>query len=944
MRIGVRSMPAALVILLFCMVPAAFAQSSIAGTVTDASGGRLPGVTVEARSPALIEGVRSAISDGSGQYRIIDLRPGMYDVSFVLPGFTLVKREGIRLESNFTAQIDAQLQISGVQESVVVTGASPVVDVQTATRREVMTSDVVELLPTGRTYITIAKVMPALDGARDDVGGSNASDTIRGVRAYGGGGEALYVDGLLMVMGQGDGSGNLMHFNQGGVQEYVYQVNGMSAEAAHGGVQVNLVPKMGGNRFSVEGMAVRSGQGLEGKNATPEQLLDLDGVQPGLYNLYDYNVSLGGPLKRDKLWFFNSYRSWSSARRVGQVHDGIMGPVGEQIHDDINMGAHLLRLTTQLTSKNKATIYYERTPRQENLHTIADNNALRPEATARARPKLAYITQAKWTSTPTNRFLFDLGWMMNLRGHDGRYQDVVKTPAQRPPYGDIPKMDVLTGRFSGSTINEWYNPFHGWETRASASYVTGTHALKAGVALDGASFRAWASTRGADIVQHYRGGVPFRVDVLNTPLFTENNYSATGVFLQDTWTFRRLTLNPGIRFDKYVGSIPAQSMPAGRFFPARSFDAIDNLPNWSNTTFRVGGAFDLFGNAKTAVKASYGKYMAPAGVGFPQRYNPVATRGALSTAARLLGDLRTWTDTNGDDIAQESEIGPSTNPGFGTNVTTRPAPDLDRGYENLLSASVDHELVPNVGISVSYNQRIYKALSWIDNLTNVPADYQLLSAPDPRGNGQVLPVYQVLPGRVGPLNQLEKNSDQNTRTFRAIDANIRARLAGVFLTAGTSTGRSLSNTCQVENLNALRFCDQSLYDIPFLTTVKVTGSYALPWRTLEVSGVWSSLPGSERVINYTVARAQLPQLTTVASVLVRLNEPGSEYLPRLTTLDLALGWRTRVGDWSVRPRVELFNALNSNVILQETNQYPSHGTVRDILNPRLVRFGVQVTF
>jgi hypothetical protein len=155
------------------LVPAAArAQGSIAGVVKDASGAVLPGVTVEAASPALIEKTRSVVTDGTGQYKIVDLRPGPYTVTFTLSGFSTFKRDGIELTGSFTATVNADLRVGQLAETITVTGESPIVDVQNATQQRVLTKDVLDTIPSGRSPTSFAILVPGMTGT-NDIGGSN---------------------------------------------------------------------------------------------------------------------------------------------------------------------------------------------------------------------------------------------------------------------------------------------------------------------------------------------------------------------------------------------------------------------------------------------------------------------------------------------------------------------------------------------------------------------------------------------------------------------------------------------------------------------------------------------------------------------------------------------------------------------------------------------------
>lgn len=263
--------------------------------------------------------------------------------------------------------------------------------------------------------------------------------------------------------------------------------------------------------------------------------------------------------------------------------------------------------------------------------------------------------------------------------------------------------------------------------------MTGSLTLRAG----GGFSRAWNRTSHSihgDLYQQYANGVPFQVQVWNTPTdpgVRNQLDGALGLFVQGSWSFQRFTINSGIRYDYLKESVPAQSAPAGTFVPARNFAAIDNLPIWKDWSPRLGVAYDLFGNAGTALKFSVGRYVADDATVLASRYNPLA----------LQSDLRTWNDANRDDIAQLSEIGPSRNSRFGLRAgTTTFDPGLKRGNNILYSASVDHQIHSRVSVSAAYFHRQFRNLTWINNLLTTAADYTLIEIPDPRGTGQLVPV------------------------------------------------------------------------------------------------------------------------------------------------------------------------------------------------------------
>src|SRR5215469_91942 len=310
---GEQRMPALKGILcsLACLVlvpSAAFAQASIAGVAKDASGAVLPGVTVEAASPVLIEKVRSVVTDGTGQYKNVDLRPGTYSVTFTLTGFTTFKREGIQLQGDFTATIDADLRVGAVAETVTVSGASPIVDVQSAVQQRVLESEVLESLPAGRGLTNYGNLVPGVTGALDYGGTNNLNLTTLAVHGSFTGDQRMMVDGMSISATSGNGELSNFMPDITSAQEIAVSTGGGSADQPFGGVVTNLITKEGGNRFTGSFFGTYVTRSMAGSNYTPE--LQAAGLRAPntIKEVYDYNPGAGGPLVKDKLWFYSAIR------------------------------------------------------------------------------------------------------------------------------------------------------------------------------------------------------------------------------------------------------------------------------------------------------------------------------------------------------------------------------------------------------------------------------------------------------------------------------------------------------------------------------------------------------------------------------------------------------------------------------------------------------------
>lgn len=928
---------------------AAFAQSAIAGVVTDETGGVLPGVTVEASSPALIEQMRSVVSDGNGRYRIIDLRPGSYSLTFTLPGFTTFIRERIVLETGFTATVNAQLRTGGIDESITVSGAAPVVDVHSTTSRSVLTAEQVEVLPTGRSFQTLAATIPGLaaSGAgRFDVGGS--SQMWQGtVAAYGslGGDMALQVDGISVASLQTTGSVAGAGHNQEAYQEMSYQVVAGSAESQSGGVLINMIPKQGGNRFSGTGVAVYTNDGLASQNNDDDLRARGLTVAPSLKRLYDYSAGFGGPLRRDRLWFFFSPRRWGVSNFVtNQVL-----PDGSPAFDHTDLKAHTSRLTLQLNKSNKLTGMFDPLPRYRQY--FLSETGTRTLSGSGIQDQFTGIMQLKWTSTVTNKLLLEAGFSRGFMGFNIKSQPDRKKPTATDPFGDVSKSDIAVSGLTiyNNVVTEFDQPKVAKNVVASALYVTGTHSFKVGLQYK----FGWIKnehTQNGNMVQVYNNGQPLQIRAYNTPISSRSDLEADlGIYLQDSWKLNRLTFNPGLRFEQFKARSSAASAAAGRFVAARHFDAIPNLPNFRNWVTRLGAAYDVFGDGRTGLKGSVGRYLQQDASTFPERYNPM-----VLTFATLA-----WTDLNRDDLAQ-GEFGctyltagceinfaqlPRT---FGARRNRNPDPELKRPYQLLYNLGVTHELRPGLGVAVNYYRRDFRDITFTTDLAKPLSVYTPFSIPDPRGNGAMITTYNIQPSALATLNELDTTSANNRVQYDGFDVTMSARLANsAFVSGGMSSGRTISSTCDVTDPNQGRFCDEADFSIPFLVTFKMSGSYPLPYG-LRLSGVFQSLPGDEVIQTYLVTAASFRTLTGAtlgqSSLNLRLNEPGSDYLDRVNQLDVTIGKVLTVGKARVTPEISLFNVFNANPVLAESTAYPRVGMPLRILSGRLVRFGVQMRF
>jgi hypothetical protein len=954
-----------------CLVFArvAAAQSAIAGVVRDATGAVLPGVTVEVASPALIEKVKSTVTDPAGQYRVVDLRPGTYSVTFALSGFATVKRDGIVLEANFTAPVNAEMRVGAISETVTVSGETPVVDVQTTQHREVVTRQLLDTLPTGRDFQTVGNVLPSVNMGRYDVGGTSTAQSGTLV-AFGGRGAdfQMKVDGMPATNNFGEGWFNGIYHNEAAYQEMAYTVSGGSAEMQSGGVQVNLVPRTGGNKFTFEFLGTYANDSLQSSNIDAAlQNASFKPTTAGISKLWDSNLNSGGPIIRDRLWYFGTYRYWGNTSPAANVYYGqsdprVIPPGARQAADDNDLYAGDIRLTTQLAN-TRVTGSYDNGPRWRRFFGI-ENGGGSPESFD-AYPNESYIVQFRTTTSLTSKLLLETGftrlwWWSRLDAQpEVRLAscfvafDLCRAGTN---YGDIRKTDLTLGwnyNAPGSYNATFAAPRN--TGMVSLSYVTGAHNMKVGWVQGWGYRKIDTPMNNAGLTQRYRLGVPDSVVLSVVPSFQDTTINPDlGLYIQDTWTRGRLTMNPGLRYDYIHGTIEPQTAAAGRFLPVRVFTEADyvNVPSFSDISPRFGASYDLFGNGKTAVKGSVGKYVQSFNSNLADDFNPMGG----ST------DTRTWVDRNGDDIAQESELGPSTNLSFGKpSSVPKPDPNLKRPYQILYNGGIQHELRPGLSVAVDYYYRQYYRMFFgttaagtitDQNTATTFNDYSPLLIPDPRGNGQTITVYSISPSKLGLVNLYRTNSSTDFTKYSGVDITMQARLKnGTQVQGGVTTGRVHQNLCDMSDPNQLRFCDATY---PWLAQFKLSGTYPLPYG-FRVSGLFQSLPGTQQARDasnvgkdiaetYSVGRAVAPTLTQ-PSVSIRLNEPGSVLLARVNQLDISLSRDFQFGRTRVRPQIDVFNALNDNSVIQVNTTYgPSLLQPQFILNPRLVRFNVRVSF
>jgi hypothetical protein len=972
------SIAAPLVALVLVMPAAALAQSgsTIAGVVKDTTGAIMPGVTVEASSPALIEKVRTAVTDGAGQYKIVNLVPGVYTVTFTLAGFNTVRRENLELTSSFTATVNADLRVGSLEETITVTGASPTVDTQNVVQQQVMTREVLNAIPAGmKSTGQVGALIPGVTSTSQDVGGTAFSAVGLAIHGSRLNEQAALYDGMNFNNGQGRGGQFIaIVTNDATVQEMAIETAGLSAESEASGVRINLVPRDGGNRFSGLFIGSFSNHNLQSNNLNDD--LRARGLTSStrVKRTYDIDPAIGGPIVRDKLWFWGSVRAQSSELTLAGIYYNLT-PTGRAYTPDLSRPAdsleknsnQSLRLTWQVTPRNKVSLQHQNAGQERPYYGYSLGQLTSaPEAIYYSKSAPMYQSQASWNSPVTSRLLFEAGALYNNKDYPTQPQ---KTNAP----DQVAYTDLGTGYTWGNYANTYgHNASHNFNARFATSYVTGSHAIKAGFTY--MHLWAWTSSNVVNngMTLQLRNGVPTQVTVFATPFsfyeLLDDNY---GLFVQDQWTHRRMTLNAGVRFDALENVVPAQTIGPGPQVPTRnlSFDEVRGVPKWRDVTPRLGVAYDLFGTGRTAVKASIGKYLeAPNPPTFTRPANPA---GALVQSA-----TRTWADANGDFVPQPNELGAITPTNFGgTNVSTRYDPEVltHRGYNWELAAQVQHQLVPRVAVGGGYFRRWFGNQRVTDNLSVTPADYSpyCVTAPGdarlPDGGGyQVCGLYDI--NRLVPQNNvisLASKFGNAKEIYNGVDLTVNARLPnGIVLSGGPSIGRTETDYCfavdspqgtglppnqGATSAAGLLYCNVKP---PFQANVKMIGVYPLPWGDVQLAATFQSLPGPQILASRSFSNAEIaPSLgrnlatgpNGVASV--QMIQPGTMYDERLYQLDLRASKLFRVGRSRIQANVDLYNAANAGAILSINTTYgPNWLRPTNVLQGRLLRFGGQVDF
>ena len=987
-RTGRKSMRAlvrtGVALLWLAMLPAvAFAQASITGVVKDTSGAVLPGVTVEASSPALIEKVRTAVTDGSGTYRITELRPGTYTVTFSLTGFNTVKREGIELAGSFTATVDADMKVGALEETITVSGEAPIVDVQSSTRERVTDAEQITALPTGRNMFALGVLIPgvSISGGTgglgvQDVGGALGPET-RALVAHGGRTEdqRFMMNGVSLSSMIGGGWGGGAIPNATGLQEIVYDTASVSADLSTGGVRINFIAKEGGNQFHGTIFGNFANDSFQTTNVDSALLARSAALANAgtVDRNWDFNPGFGGPLKKDKVWFYLSGRSQGAYLFAPGIYynKNENDPTKWTYDPDLSRPASIqktwldaqARVSFQISQKNKLGVTYT----QQDFCACHDNigpqgaNIHAPEAAYDRRFPTQRVVLLDWTAPVTNKLLIEASGIhrverwgnMNLQERglsiDPRMIGVLDTAANVPGLGVIANL-AYRDRAVTNYNNSWNQNFH-W--RFNVSYITGSHAAKFGT-NDAIGRHTNTSYLVNNLFYRFTNGVPNQFTLNALPNTQKINVDHDfGLFAQDKWTLGRLTLSGGVRYDHFINSFPEQALAPTLYTPNRNvtFASTKNV-NLQDITPKSQVAYDLFGNGKTAIKGSLNKYLQGLGTSGFLTGNPNPIALLASTSAR------SWTDVNRNYVIDCNVLNPAAqdlsasggdvcgagNPAFGQPTpNTRFDPELLTGWGNRFynwefSASVQQEVMPRVSVDVGYFRRWYGNFPVVDNRAVSPADFDTFSvvAPsDPRlpngGGYTVSGLKAVKESKYNVFDNYETKADnygKMTDHWNGIDVTVITRLRSVSAQFGTSTGRQSRDYCDVlDDVPEAAFAATvaTFWTLSNVPSTAVTNQGLLPY--CKFTGKWQTQ--AKGVASYNVPKIDVQVSGTY------------QYLPGPELQALFNATNAFVRDLGrPLPGNNPFNTVN---LIEPGTQYGDALNQVDLRFAKLVRFGSKRT-
>ncbi len=942
---------------------------SIFVRVVDEQGAVTPGVTVTVSSPLLVSGSVVAVTDAGGIHRFPSLPPGSYSIRTELAGFRAVSRNGIVVGAGSTTSVDFTLKVGGLTEVMTITAESPVIDTKSANVNVHLDAKLLETTPAGRDIWSIVEYkVPGLVMDTPDVGG-NQGGLQRGItaRGTGNGQNTQMLNGVNVGDPAAIGYAGY-YYDPSSFEDIQVSTGANDITVPSGGVFINMVTKSGSNRFQAGVLGTYQGKHTQSDNISPA--LERQGVRPNanaVDHITNVNLSAGGAIARNNLFYFGALNDQRTA-----VHFvGFPAPVwtGAAETDTTNITSVLANLTYQAAPNHRLQVTASRQVYDKpNRGADSSGGTQTPESVWHEHDILA-VYQFLWNWVVSDRQFVDtrvsynsIDFPLNLKTNMQTLLDS-STSIRTRANTSQPVMDRR--RLQVSSNWQYYIPHA----------LGGRHEIRAGIDNAYTPEDVKTSVNG-DVRLTYRSlptasgspAGPVQVQVLNTPLDQKRSVMATSIYAQDSYTFKRLTAVAGIRWERVEGWLPEQNDPASQFFSdgavlslsngstytvRRSFPAVHDVPLWHTFGPRGSVVFDVFGDGKTAVRASLARYYDTIGTGTPGGVNPNG----------LITQNYTWNDLNGDLTYQNGELGTPSAPSVPLTAEQLQSRFLlkSRPYRNEYTVGVDHELVPNLGVSLTYiHRREHNQIATVE--LGIPFSYYSpMTVPDPGRDGiagtaddRQLSVWNENTPALSSVTGTG-NDDRVSQRFQGVEVTVTKRFSNRWtLLGGYTWSRTLVDTTSVTSPNSF-VNNQGKAAIDRAHNFKLTGSYLLPWD-IQFGANFRALSGQPYTRTYSV-----PGLVqNTAGVSVNAEPRGSATLPWLTTLDLRLGKVLRFTENVIEVSVDAYNVTNNNAVFNvrtttgvisvtdyTTNDrvsIPQFGSPTGVLGPRVFRINVSYRF
>jgi hypothetical protein len=922
---------------------------TIQGRVNDASGAVLPGVTVTASSPAMI-GTQIQVTNENGLYRFPAVPPGVYTLSYELAGFTPSKRDGIQIALGFTANINVEMTLASLQETLTVTGESPVIDTSATRIQQNFKLDQLNSIPNGRDMWALLAATPGVVMSRIDVGGNRAG-TQTGYTAYGLNGQVrTSVEGINTTEGT---SGAGFYYDYGSFEEVFLGVAGQGAEAATPGVQSNFLGRSGGNRFSGEFYVDGYNNSFQGSNLT-EQHINEFGLRPGsneVLKYYDVNVNIGGPIKKDKAWFHYAHR-----RQFNSIDQPNFAFDAEFDTWNTNPSG---KVTYQVNRNNKLIGYYQWNMKTQPTRlagccgTTYTYQSIEPTV-RQASP--SWVWKGEWNGTLSDKIYVEARY-----GDFGYYDPRIANSDEQYFFRDSGLL-TLTGAHARSQTDRDRKQATGAMTYFLDTSM-GSHTFKIGGEIyKETQWGGREQSVGGNIEHIYSNGRASQVifgiptalhvgslrDNDNGNLLVENKLDQYDAFINDTWTMGRVTLNLGARWDRYHGWMPEQRQLAFAIGPVSVPEQTFNERHfftWNSIGPRVGVTYDLAGDGKTVVKASYGLFWHNPGPGVSADANPNATNKSVTY---------NWNDANGDRRYQlGEELGAPTASTLAGNITfdantKQPfsqdvALYLERQIASSLATRVGFVYKTEDDLITTYNPfRPISAYTVAFPFTDIGEDGRSGTADD-----RVITLYGVPSANANtlfPTTNVVMNTDRFSR-YKTVEASMNKRLSDRWsMQAGGSHTWSHDYPEGFPNdPNAAADQHRTRWDF------KLSGIFEGPFE-LRFSPLLRHQAGQNFARTLTVGSSVAQGFGAIyssGSSSVVYAEPGNARRhDNITVLDLRIERGFNLPhNMRIRGFLDLFNITNSNAAETRT---ASTGTSflrpTAVLAPRTARLGARFSF